>query len=121
MDKTALRAYCNTKKGAEETFPFDQTTLVFKVMGKMFALIPLDSPDTEAPSISLKCDPQLALVLRENYPSVTGGYHLNKHHWNTVTCDDSIPDDELREWIDLSYNLVVKGLPKKDREALAEA
>ncbi|NDJ62754.1 MAG: MmcQ/YjbR family DNA-binding protein [Chloroflexi bacterium] len=113
-DREVLRAYCNAKPGVEETYPFDADTMVFKVMGKMFALIPAADPV----SISLKCDPQLAIVLRQTYPAVTPGYHLNKAHWNTVACDGSVPDDELYEWIDASYGLVVKGLTKKDREAL---
>jgi predicted DNA-binding protein (MmcQ/YjbR family) len=93
--------------------PFDQETLVFKVAGKMFALtntlrLPL--------SVNLKCQPELALELRERYHAVTPGYHQNKRHWNTVVMDGTIPARELREMIDHSYNLVVAGLPKKIRE-----
>ncbi|GAB4345104.1 MAG: MmcQ/YjbR family DNA-binding protein [Phototrophicales bacterium] len=115
LTKQDLRAYCNTFMEAEETFPFGENVLVFKVVGKMFALIPLDD---EPASISLKCDPQLAMVLRQTYPAVSPGYHLNKRHWNTVVSDGTIPDDEIYEMIDNSYHLVVKGLPKKDRERL---
>lgn len=118
MDKTELRAYCGSKTGAEETFPFGEQTSVFKVMGKLFALIPLDIPDDKPASISLKCDPSFAEILRQTYDSVTAGYHMNKKHWNTITCDDTIPEDDLREWIDQSYELVVKGLTKKDKTAL---
>lgn len=113
LTRDDLRAYCNKLPEAEETFPFDADTLVMKVVGKMFALIPADGA-----SISLKCEPELAVILRQTYPAVQGGYHLNKRHWNTVTSDGTIPDDELYEMIDNSYHLVVKGLPKKDRERL---
>jgi len=119
MDKQTLREFCNGFKGAEETFPFGEETLVFKVMGKMYALMPLDRADDLPPTISLKCDPTLAQMLRQTYPAVQPGYHMNKKHWNTVTYDDTIPPDELFSWIEDSYALVVKGLMKKDREALA--
>lgn len=119
MDKQTLRDFCNGLKGAEETFPFDATTLVFKVMGKMFALIPLARSEELPPSISLKCDPTLAQMLRQTYASVQPGYHMNKKHWNTVICDDTIPPDEVFGWIEDSYALVVKGLTKKARAELA--
>ena len=99
---------------ATEDQPFGPGALVYKVRGKMFALIAPESP----PSISLKCNPVLATMLRETYPAVTGGYHLNKRHWNTVVVDGSVPESELREWIAHSYELVVKGLPKRDRQEL---
>jgi predicted DNA-binding protein (MmcQ/YjbR family) len=83
----------------------------------MFALVSPDAP----PSVSLKCNPVLATMLRETYPAVTPGYHLNKQHWNTVVVDGSVPESELREWIEHSYDLVVKGLPKKDRQELGRA
>lgn len=119
MNTKTLHDYCMSKKGTEETYPFDSTTTVFKVMGKMFALLPTDTPADQAPPISLKCDPAFAQVLRQTYTAVQPGYHLNKQHWNTVTCDDSIPEDEIYEWIDHSYNLVVKSLTKKDQTTLA--
>ena len=118
MNKQELRAYCSSKKGAEETFPFDAVTLVFKVMGRMFALMSVDSPDDQPPRINLKCDPALAEILRETYEAVQPGYHMDKRHWNTVICDGSIPDDEIREMIDNSYALVVEKLKKGDREKL---
>jgi predicted DNA-binding protein (MmcQ/YjbR family) len=119
MDRATLRAYCGSLTGAEETFPFDETTLVFKVMGKMYALMPVDTPPDQPPSISLKCDPTFAEILRQTYAAVQPGYHLNKRHWNTVTCDGTVSDDEILEWVDQSYDLVVRGLPRKDREALS--
>ena len=112
-----LRAYCNSKPGAVEGFPFDEVTLVVKVCGKMFALMGTDQ-DPDVPSINLKCEPTLAEMLRETYPAVVPGYHMNKRHWNTVTVDGSIPEAEIHEMIDHSYDLVVRALPKKDRESL---
>ena len=111
-----LREYCGAKQGAEESFPFDDETLVFKVMGKMFALTNINAADL---SVNLKCDPDWALILRDHYPAVKGGYHMNKRHWNTVVIDGSIPNVEIWEMIDHSYRLVVKGLKKADREKLA--
>jgi predicted DNA-binding protein (MmcQ/YjbR family) len=118
-DFKALRDYCNQKPGAVEDYPFDETTLVFKVEGKMFALMPLDRRD-EPPSINLKCDPTLAEMLRTIYDAVKPGYHMDKRHWNTVIVDGSIPMPEIYEMIDNSYDLVVKGLPKNTREKLAQ-
>ena len=114
MHIEAFREYCIAKKGVTEEFPFDDVTLVFKVMGKMFALIPVEPPL----SISLKCDPILAEILRETYDAVQPGYHLNKRHWNTVVLDGSIDDGDLAHFIDHSYELVVAGLPKSVREKL---
>ncbi len=112
----ALRERCCSKPAAVETFPFDEDTLVFKVMGKMFALTNIRALEL---SVNLKCDPDWALILRDHYTAVTPGYHMNKRHWNTVVIDGSIPDDEVWEMIDHSYRLVVKGLKKSDREKLA--
>jgi predicted DNA-binding protein (MmcQ/YjbR family) len=111
MDIEKLREYCLSKKGATESFPFDEVTLVLKVMGKMFALINLDGDL----SINIKCDPQIAVDLREHYPSVLPGYHMDKKHWNTVLIDGSIPDKLICEWIDNSYELVVNKMPKKSK------
>ena len=111
-----LRKYCCQKPGVEETFPFDQETLVFKVKGKMFALTNITREEFR---VNLKCDPDWSLILREHYAAVKPGYHMNKRHWNTVTLDGSIPDDEFWELVDHSYRLVVKGLKKADREELA--
>jgi len=111
-----LRKYCSSKPGAVETFPFDEVTLVIKVMGKMFALTNISSPEL---SVNLKCDPDWSLILREHYAAVKPGYHMNKRHWNTVHLDGSIPDDEVWEMVDHSYRLVVKGMKKADREQLS--
>ena len=112
-----LRAYCEQKPGTMETFPFDEHTLVFKVMGKMYALTDIDVPEL---SVNLKCDPDWAMILRDHYSAVEPGYHMNKRHWNTVTIDGSVPADEIWEMIDHSYRLVVNGLKKADRQKLAE-
>ena len=111
-----LREYCCSKPSVVETYPFDEDTLVFKVMGKMFALTNVRAEEL---SVNLKCDPDWAMILRDHYAAVTPGYHMNKRHWNTVVIDGSIPDDEFWEMIDHSYRLVVKGLKKSDREKLA--
>jgi predicted DNA-binding protein (MmcQ/YjbR family) len=104
MNVESLREYCISKKSVTESFPFDDETLVFKVSGKIFALVSLEGDL----SINLKCDPVLALELRERYSAVTPGYHMNKKHWNTVVLDGSIADKEILSWIDHSYELVVK-------------
>lgn len=114
MNIEAIRTYCLNKKGTEETMPFGDDTLVFKVMGKMFALTNLEGEL----SLNLKCDPELALDLRERYPAVLPGYHMNKQHWNTIVMDGSVSKKQVCEWIDHSYNLVVSSLTKKLREAL---
>jgi len=102
MNIETLREYCISKINATESFPFGEDTLVFKVDGKIFALVNLDGDL----SINLKCDPAFALELRERFSSVTPGYHMNKKHWNTVMLDGSIPDKEVFSWIDHSYNLI---------------
>jgi len=104
MNIETIREYCISKKDATESFPFGDDTLVFKVHGKIFALVNLDGDL----SINLKCDPVHALELRERYSSVTPGYHMNKKHWNTVLIDGSIPDKEIYSWIDHSYDLILK-------------
>jgi predicted DNA-binding protein (MmcQ/YjbR family) len=115
MNLEELRDYCLGLKGATECLPFDDVTLVLKVQGKMFALIPLDTTET---TISLKCDPEKAIVLREKFNAVVPAWHFNKKHWNTVYIDASISTEQLCEWIQHSYQLVVAGLPKKLREEL---
>jgi predicted DNA-binding protein (MmcQ/YjbR family) len=110
-----LRAYCMKQVAAVQEYPFGPGARVFKVMGKMFALI---ADESDPPSINLKCDPMLAQILRENYKAVQPGYHMDKRHWNTVICDGSIDDEEITDMIDASYDLVVSGLPRKDRDAL---
>jgi len=114
MNIEELREYCLSKQGTEETFPFDEVTLVFKVMGKMYALTNLDGDFT----VNLKCDPEKAIELREMHSSVIPGYHMNKKHWNTIIMDDIIPERLIKEWIDHSYNLVVQSLPKKIQQEL---
>lgn len=114
MDISAFRTYCLNKKGVTEEFPFGPETLVFKVLGKMFALTGIDT----FASINLKCDPEKTIELREQYPAVRPGYHMNKKHWNTINMDGSIQDKLICQWVDDSYNLVVAGLKKSDRAKL---
>ena len=109
MDLAEFREYCLTKPGATEETPFGPDVLVFKVGGKMFALAALDEVP---PTVNLKCDPDLALDLRDRYEQVRAGYHMNKKHWNTVEIESGIPDIELRKMIDHSYKLVIERLPK---------
>ena len=109
MDLADFREYCLAKPNVTEGTPFGETVLVFKVGGKMFALAALDEVPT---TVNLKCDPDLALDLRDRYEQVRPGYHMNKKHWNTVEIESGIPDAELRKMIDHSYDLVVQSLPK---------
>jgi predicted DNA-binding protein (MmcQ/YjbR family) len=115
MDLETLRQYCLGKLAVTESTPFGEDVLVFKVGGKIFALAPLDEVPATA---NLKCDPDLALELRDRYEQVRPGYHMNKKHWNTIELDSGIPDAELRKMIDHSYELVVKSLPKGARAKL---
>lgn len=101
MNIESLREYCIAKTSVTESLPFGDDTLVFKANGKIFALVNLDGDL----SINLKCDPSLAIELRERYTSVTPGYHMNKKHWNTIFCDGTVPDKEIFSWIDHSYEL----------------
>ncbi|GAA2265036.1 MmcQ/YjbR family DNA-binding protein [Kitasatospora cystarginea] len=112
MTPDDLKAACLDLNGTAETFPFNADTSVFKVGGRMFALSALDAVPL---SVSLKCDPDLALRLRARYPAITGGWHLNKRHWNTVRLDGSVPDRLVREMIEDSYDLVVASLPRAER------
>jgi predicted DNA-binding protein (MmcQ/YjbR family) len=115
----AIREYCLKKKGKiTEEFPFGEDVLVFKVHSKLFLLTRLDQRPI---SINLKCDPALAIELRERYESVQPGYHMNKKYWNTVIVDDSIPSKEILNMIDHSYEQVLKGLPKTVRERLMKS
>lgn len=116
MNFEELRDYCIHKKAVEETFPFDDVTMVFKVMGKMFALTRLDE---EHCKVNLKCDPDRSIELREAYEDIQPGFHMNKKHWNTINCEGELDPSFLKELIDHSYDLVVAGLSKKDREVLA--
>lgn len=116
MELETLRSYLLKKQGAFEDFPFGPEVMVYKVMGKMFALVFWDDSSLR---INLKCDPDLAMHFRALYKAVTPGYHMNKRHWNTITLDGSIPDDEIHAMINDSYSLVVRGLKKADRKNLA--
>lgn len=114
MDIETFRSYCLSKKGVTEEFPFGEETLVYKVMGKMFALTDLENFE----SVNLKVDPEVGADLQEKYPAVKPGYHMNKKHWITVAMDGSLPDKLVQSWIDTSYQLVVSGLTKKQKTAL---
>ena len=115
MELETLRACLLEKKGATEERPFGPEALVFKVMGKMFALVAWEETPLR---ITLKCDPDNALALRDQYEAVQPGYYTNKRHWNTITLDGSVPNDEIWRMIDGSYALVVKGLKKAARQEL---
>jgi predicted DNA-binding protein (MmcQ/YjbR family) len=110
----SFRAYCLSRKGVTEELPFGPDTLVFKVMGKMFALTDI----TDFASINLKADPEKAIELRERYEAVIPGYHMNKKHWNTILLDGSVPEKLIKAWVDDSYELVAAGLTKKQKLAL---
>jgi predicted DNA-binding protein (MmcQ/YjbR family) len=115
MSPRELKRACLARPGSEETFPFGPEVSVFKVAGKMFALSMLRATPL---SVSLKCEPPLAVDLRAAHPAIRPGYHLNKRHWNTVTLDGSLPDAMVLDLIEDSYDLVVAGLPRARREAL---
>jgi predicted DNA-binding protein (MmcQ/YjbR family) len=115
MNLESLRDFCLQLPGAEESFPFGNDTLVFKVKNKVFLLTSLDSVEL---GFNVKCDPEKAIELREQYNWVLPGYHMNKKHWNTVKAGDRAPDALLKSWITDSYQLVVQSLPKKSREEL---
>lgn len=119
IDWHTARAHCLAKPGTSEDKPFGPDVLVMRVADKMFALFDAQPPADDTPTtINLKCDPELAVILRETYAAVQPGYHMNKRHWNTITLDGSIPDDEVLEMIDESYRLVARGLKKAQRQAL---
>ena len=114
MNIETIREYCLSKNGVSEGFPFDETTLVFKVMGKMFLLANLDGEL----SISVKCDPEKAIEFREIFPSVVPGYHMNKRHWNTVFINGTISESIILSFIDHSYDLIIGSLPKNQQKEL---
>ncbi len=119
MNIEQLQEYCISKKGVTEDFPFDADTLVFKVLGKMFALVGLEKWEKGEKSINLKCDPDYAQELRAEYDSINPGWHMSKTHWNTVSLNSGeISPKFLSELIDHSYDMVVKGMTKKMRESL---
>jgi len=116
MNIEELRDYCISKPAVAESFPFDESTLVFKVAGKMFLLTDL----VDAFSMNVKNTPEKVIELREHYPCVLPGYHMNKIHWVTVIIDGSISDSLLKKWIDESYNLIVSGFSRKEKLLFAE-
>ncbi|HUY52587.1 MAG TPA: MmcQ/YjbR family DNA-binding protein [Streptosporangiaceae bacterium] len=115
MTRDEVIAQCTAWPGAVEDYPFGDDTAVFKVAGKIFALVSLGA---RAGSVSLKCDPDLAVELRRRYPAVNAGYHLNKRHWNTIRLDGCVPGEELAELIGHSYELVVAGLTRAEKDKL---
>ena len=123
MDIIQLREYCLNFKGATEDFPFDEDTLVFKVMGKMFALVGLEKWEMGNPAINLKCDSEKAIELREKYPEeIYAGYHMSKKHWNTVVINGSqLTEKQIKHFINHSYELVVSKLTKKIKEELKKS
>ncbi|NUM51632.1 MAG: MmcQ/YjbR family DNA-binding protein [Flavobacteriales bacterium] len=114
MNIEEFRNYCISKKNVSEDFPFDKQTLVFKVMGKMFALCDIHF----FIRINLKCEPTFSDELREQYKGITPGYHMNKKHWNTVSVCSDVPDSLIYKLIDHSYHLVIKSLPQKIQKTL---
>ncbi len=117
MNIEELRDYCLTKPGAAESFPFGEDTLVFKVGGKIFLLVSLNAGNR----FNAKCDPERAIELREQYPEVQPGFHMNKTHWNTVYMDGSLTYKQLCGLIDHAYELILKSLPKTLRDEIAAA
>jgi predicted DNA-binding protein (MmcQ/YjbR family) len=118
MNVEELRLFCLEQKDATECLPFDEFSLVFKVMGKMFALIPLD--EVGELRICLKCDPEKAIELREQYEAVTPAYHFNKKYWNSVSLNKDMRDCEVKKWILHSIDEVIKKLPQKLRGEYAQ-
>ncbi|MFH5833814.1 MmcQ/YjbR family DNA-binding protein [Halalkalibaculum sp. DA3122] len=114
MNIEDFREYCLSFTGVTEGYPFDEDTLVFKVMDKMFAMADVESFD----HINLKCDPVKAAMLRDLYPEVKPGYHMNKRHWNSIDPKGELDDVLIKEWIEDSYNLVVENLPRKKQKKL---
>lgn len=115
MNIEAFRTYCLSKKFVTESFPFDETTLVFKVADKMFSLTALDRQPTQ---VNLKCDPEKSILLREEFEDVIEGFHMSKKHWNTITIEGNLSNELIIELIDHSYDLVVKGMTKKKQTEL---
>ena len=121
MNIELLREYCITKPAVTEEFPFDQDALVFKVLGKMFALTSLKKWEEGNPSVNLKCDPEKAEELRGKYESIKPGFHMNKKHWNTIELfQNELPNTFIQKLIDDSYHLVIKGMTKKQQAELAK-
>jgi Uncharacterized protein conserved in bacteria len=119
MNIEEVREYCLSVKGAEECFPFDDVTLVFKVMGKMFGCMSLEQHKDWGFMIALKCDPEKAIDLRERYEAVIPGYHFNKKYWNSILFEKGVSDEDMKEWINHSVEEVIKKLPKKQQAEYA--
>lgn len=122
MDFNTCRDHCLMQLQSEEDFPFGPDVYVYKVVGKIFAILSenlVPGTPVKVASLNLKCDPAEALMLRQIFPAITAGYHMNKQHWNTVLLDNSVPDNEIKRQIEQSYTLVVKSLPKAKRPLLA--
>ena len=115
MDLESLRNYCLSKKSASEDMPFGEDTLVFRVLGKIFALTSLD---TEGCRVNLKCNPDYAIELREKFEDIQPGYHMNKKHWNTVNCENGLDSTLIKSLIDHSYELIVQSMTKAQRDLL---
>ena len=109
MHAESIREYAIAKENVTEGFPFGESTLVFKVNNKVFLLLALDEQPLR---FNIKCDPDLAIELREQYDCVQPGYHMNKKHWNTIVVDGSVPNKKLKEWIDHSYQLIAYKAPQ---------
>ncbi len=119
MNIEQLREYCLSKKETSEHFPFDEDTLVFKVMGKMFVIAPLDNWEKGQATLTLKCDPDYTLELREHYESIHPGPYVSNKHWNTVDIyKGELPSKFVLKLIDHSYDMVIKGLPKKIKDSI---
>ena len=116
MDIETIREYCLKKKATFECFPFDEVNLVFKVVDRMFLLIDLDRPEW----ISMKCDPEYAIELRDRYNGIEGAFHFNKKHWNQVYLESDVSDNLIKELIDHSYNEVIKKFTRKQKELYNE-
>ena len=115
MNVEEVHSYCTAFAEVTEELPFDDTSLVFKVNGKMFLLLPLEAGEH---FILVKCDPELAVELRERYDAVMPGYHMNKKHWNMIHLEGDMPDSEIERSIKHSYEKVIEKMPRKDRERL---
>jgi predicted DNA-binding protein (MmcQ/YjbR family) len=124
MDFNACRDHCLMQLQSEEDFPFGPDIYVYKVVGKIFAILSeilVPGSPAKMASLNLKCDPTEALMLRQIFPAITPGYHMNKQHWNTVLLDKSVPDNEVKRMIEQSYQLVVNTLPKAKRPPLSQS
>ena len=115
MDIEMFRQYCLSKKATSESFPFDEETLVFKVLDKIFAILPLEN---ENPIVNLKADPEWSIELREEHSQIYGGYHMNKKHWNSVELENGLSDELIIKLIDHSYEMVIAKMTKNSKDIL---